>query len=112
LLNERLHGELETPMSVGIGIHTGVAIVGKMGPPRHPIISALGDTVNATARVENFTKEIGTPIVVSAQTLAAAGFTSGIPVTEVYLRGRQKPITVAIFDRFAIEELIASPAKV
>jgi adenylate cyclase len=111
LLNERLRGELETPISIGIGIHTGVAIVGKMGPPRHPIISALGDTVNATARAENFTKEIGTPIVVSRETLAAAGLTAGIPVTEVYLRGRNRPLTVAIFDRFAIEELIASPAR-
>ena len=32
-LNERLVGELETSLEIGIGIHTGYAIVGRMGPP-------------------------------------------------------------------------------
>src|SRR5262249_27738608 len=30
-LNERLVGELEVPLAVGIGIHTGQVIVGRMG---------------------------------------------------------------------------------
>ena len=59
-INHRLAGELEEPIRIGIGIHTGVAIIGRMGPPKQPIISALGDTVNIAARVESLTKEIGT----------------------------------------------------
>ena len=49
-LNQRLVGELETPLEIGIGIHTGQAIVGRMGPPKTPIISAVGDSVNTAAR--------------------------------------------------------------
>jgi adenylate cyclase len=108
-LNRRLAGELESPICIGIGIHTGVAIVGRMGPPRNPIISALGDTVNTAARVESFSKEIGEPIVVSEQSLHAAGLGAGIPITEVQLRGRTAPLAVAIFNHDAIAELFAAP---
>jgi adenylate cyclase len=57
--NERLAGELRTPFAIGIGIHTGQAIVGRMGPPKTPITSAVGDSVNMAARLERTTKELG-----------------------------------------------------
>jgi len=43
--NRRLAIELQTPFAVGIGIHSGEAIVGRMGPPKTPILSAVGDSV-------------------------------------------------------------------
>ena len=71
-LNERLAGEMEAPLEIGIGIHTGQAIVGRMGPPKTPIISAVGDSVNTAARLERTAKELDAPLVVSAETLQAA----------------------------------------
>jgi adenylate cyclase len=71
--NRRFKGELETPLAVGVGIHTGDAIVGRMGPPKTPIFSAVGDSVNTTSRLERMTKDLGVPLVVSAETLRAAG---------------------------------------
>jgi adenylate cyclase len=75
-LNDRLAGELERPFAIGIGIHTGEAIVGRMGPPKTPILSAIGDSVNTTARLESATRELGVPLVVSVETLHAAGDTN------------------------------------
>ena len=84
-LNERLVGELETPLEIGIGIHTGQAIVGRMGPPKTPIISAVGDSVNTAARLERMTRELGASLVVSAETLRAAGLDTSAGLTQVSL---------------------------
>ena len=35
-LNRELAAELSEPMIIGVGIHTGDAVIGKMGPPRSP----------------------------------------------------------------------------
>ena len=111
-LKERLAGELETPLAIGIGIHTGEAIVGRMGPPKTPIISALGDSVNTTARLESTTKELGVPLVVSADTLRAAAVTVPMPLKEVSLRGRSTTMAVAALDAKTLRQLLSSaPAK-
>ena len=51
-LNERLGHELQEPLRIGIGIHCGEAIVGTMGPPSSPNLSAIGDNINIAARLE------------------------------------------------------------
>src|SRR5205823_4406129 len=50
-LNQQLASELAEPLRIGIGIHTGEAIIGQMGPPKMPILTALGDAVNTAARL-------------------------------------------------------------
>ena len=105
-LNERLAGELETPLAIGIGIHTGQAIVGRMGPPKTPIISALGDSVNTAARLERMTRELGTPLVVSAETLRATGLHISPALTQVSLRGRAATMPVGAFDEVSLRELL------
>ncbi len=64
-LNQRLRDELVEDLKIGVGIHAGEAIVGSMGPPASPIISALGDNVNIAARLESQTKEFAVPMVIS-----------------------------------------------
>ena len=56
-LNTRLTRELREPLRMGIGIHTGTAIVGNMGPPSAQNFSAIGDDVNVTARLESKSKD-------------------------------------------------------
>jgi adenylate cyclase len=106
-LNERLAGELEAPLAIGIGIHTGEAIIGRMGPPKTPIISAIGDSVNTTARLESTTKELHMPLVVSVETLRAAGIETTMPLQEVSLRGRSTSMAVAALDAKKLHKLLS-----
>src|SRR5258707_10436152 len=43
-----------------------------MGPPRSMIITAIGDTVNTTARLESLTKEYGCPLIISRRAAEVA----------------------------------------
>ena len=99
LLNERLAHELASPLRIGIGVHAGLAIVGTMGPPAAPIISAIGDTINSAARLESLTKEFGTLLVVSLDTLRYAGIAPPeIPARRVDVRGKRQAIDVLALD--------------
>jgi len=94
-LNKRLEGELIDPLRIGIGIHAGEAIVGTMGPPATPIVSALGDNVNIAARLESQTKEFSVPLVISASVAEFGGMNvSGLRVQEVPVKGRDRPVRV------------------
>jgi len=44
------------PMQVGIGLHTGRAILGNIGSQNKIEYTAVGDTVNTAARLQEFTK--------------------------------------------------------
>ena len=105
ILNQRLSVELHQPLHMGIGIHCGDAIVGQMGPPKTPIITALGDIVNIAARLEAMTKEVGAEVVVSSDTAAAAEVDfSAYPHHNVDVRGRETQIGV-----YALEDTKSIP---
>lgn len=98
-LNELLRHELKQPLRVGIGIHCGQAIVGTMGPPSAPNYSAIGDCVNAAARLESMTKEFDCIMVVSAEVVRQAGTDFGdIRRQTVELYGKQKSVPSFVVD--------------
>ena len=95
ILNARLAHELAAPLRIGIGVHVGVAIVGSMGPPAAPIVSAIGDTINSAARLESLTKQYGCTMLVSVETLRIAGIPlPDIGVRRVEVRGRTEQLEV------------------
>jgi adenylate cyclase len=57
---------------VGIGVHSGSAVVGFIGARRKLDYTAIGDTVNLASRVEGLTKDLSR-VLVSRETMLACG---------------------------------------
>jgi adenylate cyclase len=108
--NSRMAGELRAPLAIGVGVNTGDAIVGRMGPPKTPVITALGDSVNTAARLEGLSKDLQAPVIVSSQTLAAAGLAAPDTMHEAMLRGRSAALPVAALTRADLADLLAARA--
>ena len=60
-------------MRIGIGIHAGPAVVGRMGWGESFYLTAVGDTVHVAARLEQATKDHGAELVVSEDVARHAG---------------------------------------
>jgi adenylate cyclase len=108
-LNEQLRREFNESVRMGIGIHGGDAIVGSMGPPRTPLLTAVGDNINIAARLEAKSKELGCDLVVSTDTLDQADLRyEPAWVREVELRGRNQAVSVCGLDAEQLSRIVAS----
>ena len=94
-LNRFLRDDLHEPIGFGIGIHGGEVIVGDIGYLDHIVFTALGDSVNVAARLQDMTKTLGCEAIVSQQVCDIAGVAAdGLPRHDLAIRGRTEPMPV------------------
>ena len=59
----------QLPVCNGIGINSGLMMLGTVGGPSHMDSTVISDTVNLAARIEALTKHYGVSLIVSHETL-------------------------------------------
>ncbi len=104
---ERLNDEALFPgvreLRIGIGIHTGAAIVGNIGCFEKMDYSIIGDTVNLASRIESKTKEYGVQILLSEATYRLVqDWVEVRQVGTAHVKGREQG--VELYELVAIRE--------
>jgi adenylate cyclase len=96
-LSRTLAEDLDAPLRLGIGIHTGPTVVGRMGYADTTYLTAVGDTVHVAARLEALTKDYACELVLSEEVAARAGVdVSDHGRHELTVRNREAPLAVFV----------------
>lgn len=99
-LNAKLKEEAEAEnrpfkaLRIGIGLNTGVCIVGNLGSEQRFDYSVLGDPVNLASRLEGQTKEYGISPIVGESTAAAIPDYALIKLDLIAVKGKEEAVFI------------------
>jgi class 3 adenylate cyclase len=109
----REHARRDLPaFEMGIGLHTGEAVVGNIGSEQRAKYAVVGSAVNVASRVESAT--VGGQVLLTAATLAELGELAQVgPALAVQVKGLSEPLTLhellALGGRFAQAAPVPGP---
>ncbi|MEA2821183.1 MAG: adenylate cyclase, partial [Bradyrhizobium sp.] len=85
-------GHAYIPLNIGVGLNTGICVVGNMGSDLRFDYSVFGDSVNLASRLEGQSKEYGFPIIAgSATALAAKDRFAILELDFIMVKGKTEP---------------------
>lgn len=85
-------GHVYIPLNVGVGLNTGICVVGNLGSDQRFDYSVLGDSVNLASRLEGQSKEYGFPIIVGSRTaLAVKDKFAILELDFIMVKGKKEP---------------------
>lgn len=94
-VNAKLALEIGRPLRVGMGIHAGPLLLGRIGYGEAVDMTVVGNAVNVASRLEKVAKEQGYQIVMSADVATYANCLHDVgPILIVKVRGVDEPMNL------------------
>lgn len=95
------------PIQIGIGLNTGMVMIGTVGGVNRMDSTVIGDAVNLTARLEEATKTYHAPLIISQNTLYDLADPKKYHIRfldRIRVKGKSQPLSVyEVFDNDPVE---------